>query len=497
MVTGLRWIIRRSTASSRPLLEFAVSQPLRILVVEDDAVDRMAIRRAVARRAELDDAPDKDSALELLATRRYDVALVDYFLPPDTGLTVFSKLKEQQPDLPVIFLSGHGSEEVVVDAMKAGASDYLSKSAIEERDRLWHVVQSTLETHRLRRDATASRGRLKLAVEAAGAGTWELDVSWRQFRGDERFRALFGLDDEPTWSVDTVRSMLTVQSALAFDEALDGRTNVQSLLELAGEPARWVDLRGRHEPDQGGDRFFGTAIDLTEVKVAEHEAAVLRERLMGIASHDLKNPLSAVLTAATLLAQSPRLEAREKRYVQHIRNSAERMTHLIQQLFDLTRVRMGGGLPLERKSMKLDAIVRQVVDELRLSAPERTIDLKLDEVDIEADPDRLCQVASNLIGNALKHSPPDTNVEVTLFREDAVAVLQVKNRGPGIPPEAQKLIFEPFVQYGDRMAREGLGLGLYISREIVRAHGGVLLVSSDPSTTTFTARLSVDSRPAR
>src|SRR5687767_9729628 len=168
---------------------------LRVLVVEDDAVDRLAIRRAIARRADVDDAHDGASAQELLASHRYDVALLDYFLPADTGLAVFSKLREAQPDLPVIFLSGHGSEEVVVDAMKAGASDYITKAAIEERDRLWRTMQSALEAHRLRREAELSRARLQLAVEAAGAGTWEL--SGGQFRGDERFRELFGLSDQP------------------------------------------------------------------------------------------------------------------------------------------------------------------------------------------------------------------------------------------------------------------------------------------------------------
>jgi signal transduction histidine kinase len=190
-----------------------------------------------------------------------------------------------------------------------------------------------------------------------------------------------------------------------------------------------------------------------------------------------------------LLAQSPRLEAREKRYVGHIRASAERMTHLIQQLFDLTRVRLGGGLKLERQRTRFDAQVRQVADELRLSSPQRHVSLELEEIELDADPDRLGQVASNLIGNALKHSPIDSPVSVWLHRENGAAILEVKNRGT-IPLEAQSLIFEPFVQYGDRTVRDGLGLGLYISREIVRAHGGVLLVSStEAEGTCFIAKL--------
>lgn len=467
----------------------SLGSPLKVLVVEDDAVDRLAIRRAIARRADLDDAHDGPAAQKLLETRRYDVALLDYFLPGDTGLSVFSKLREKQPDLPVIFLSGHGSEEVVVDAMKAGASDYISKSAIEERDRLWRTMLGAVETHALRREAERTRARLALAVEAAGAGTWELDLSWGQFRGDQRFRELFGLDDQETWTADQIRARLHADSVEKLDLALK-ETTVAVQVQLQTEPARWVDLRGRLEPDHGGHRLFGTAIDLTEVKEEEARSASLRERLMGIASHDLKNPLSAVLQAAALLANSPRLEAREKRYVGHIRTSAERMTHLIVQLLDLTRVRLGGGLPLERQRTRLDQIVRQVADELKMANPERQVVLDLAELEIDGDPDRIAQVASNLLGNALKHSPNDSAVTVLVRREGKNAVLDVRNRGNPIPPKMLPLIFEPFVQYGDNAPRDGLGLGLYISREIVRAHGGVLTVcSNDTEGTAFCATL--------
>jgi len=458
--------------------------------VEDDAVDRLAIRRALGRRAEADDAHDGPAALKLLQTNRYDVALLDYFLPGDSGLSVFSRLHEAQPELPVIFLSGHGSEEVVVDAMKAGASDYISKSAIEERDRLWRTVLAAVERHRLRREAERSQARLALAVEAAGAGTWELDLSWQQFRGDSTFQKLFGLPDQPTWSADQIRERLTLDSQTKLDEALGGtRVAVQVQLE-GGDRPRWLDLRGRHEPDPVAHRVFGTAVDLTQVKEEEATAASLRERLMGIASHDLKNPLSAVLQASALLANSPRLEAREKRYVQHIRSSAERMTHLIVQLLDLTRVRLGGGLPLEKKPTALDTTVKQIAEELRLANPDRELTLSLESLTVPVDPDRVAQVASNLIGNALKHSAPGSRVTVRLSKQGACAVLEVKNQGKPIPTEMQSQIFEPFVQYGDRAAREGLGLGLYISREIVRAHGGVLTVaSSEADGTCFTAKL--------
>ena len=211
---------------------------------------------------------------------------------------------------------------------------------------------------------------------------------------------------------------------------------------------------------------------------------------MGVASHDLKNPLSAVKQASSLLAKSPNLDERERRYVSHIRASAERMTNLIVQLLDLTRVRLGGGLPIVRQKVALHELIESVVDELRLAYGDRTVEVHAQKAEVQLDPDRFAQVASNLIGNALKHSPDRSVVRVDLSADDNATLFTVHNRGAPISPEAQALIFEPFVQLGDKALRDGLGLGLHITREIVKAHEGEVTVSSSADDgTRFTVRL--------
>jgi signal transduction histidine kinase len=468
------------------------SAHLRLLIVEDDEVDRLAIRRALVAHADVDVATDRETALRFVARQRYDAALVDYFLPPTTGLEVLSLLRGRQQDLPVIFLSGQGSEAVVLEAMKAGASDYLSKASLDEKDRLWRTVLSAVERNALRREAERNRARLELAVDAAGAGTWEIDLKSGQFHGDERFRRLLALPLAHSWPAAMVRERLTPEDAASLEGALaQGVVSLQ--LGLTGDPVRWIELRGRREPDLSAARMFGTALDVTQRKQTEIDAAQMRERLMGIASHDLKNPLGAVLQASTLLSRSPNLDEREKRFVKQIHASAERMAHLVVQLLDLTRVRLGGGLPLAKKPMRLDQAVRAVADELKLTTPERAFELKLDEVPLEADPDRIGQVASNLVGNAVKHSAPGGRVAVRVTREQADALLSVYNEGPAIPSERLEHIFEPFVVYGSA-PRDGLGLGLYISREIVQAHGGSIRVASDAGGTRFTVRLPASAR---
>ncbi len=459
----------------------------RFLIIDDDAIDRMGLRRALANEGHIDEAADAASALQAVARGTYDLAVVDYFLPPLQGPEVLAQLREVQPGLPAIFLSGHGGEEVAADAIKSGAEDYVSKSVLLKPDQLRKVVRTALLSSRLRAETERTRARLALAVDAARLGTWSFDPTTAQFQGDERFAQLLGLPPEGAWSREVVIAAFPEGERAGFAAALDlGELTLQLPL---GE-SHWVDLRGRRER-HAPRTVFGTALDVSAQKNEERRSSSLREQLMGIASHDLKNPLSAVKQASTLLAKSPNLDERERRFVSHIRASAERMTNLIVQLLDLTRVRLGGGLPIVRQKIRLNELIESVVDELRLAYPERSVEVHAPvTVDVEVDPDRFAQVLSNLIGNALKHSPEKTVVVVTLTDSAKETVLTVHNRGAPITAEAQALIFEPFVQLGDKALRDGLGLGLHITREIVRAHGGKVGVTSNTDEgTLFTVQL--------
>jgi phosphoserine phosphatase RsbU/P len=455
----------------------------RLLVIDDDEVDRMALRRALSVLAVVDEATDAASALTAVQSARYDLVILDYFLPPDTGPAVLLRLRELQPGLPAVFVSGSGNEDVAVEAMKAGGEDYLAKS--EDQRRLRRVVRAALESSRLRQESERSRARLALAVEAAQLGTWSYEPGTRVFRGDARFATLLGLVAEDAWPLEVVLAALEGEAGAQLTSALAvGEVNAQVGLQRSG----WVDLRGRQDAT-APPSVFGTALDISAQKEAELRSTSLREKLMGVASHDLKNPLSAVKQASALLARSPHLDEKERRFVAHIRSSAERMTSLIVQLLDLTRVRLGGGLPLSKARTSLRALVVDVVEELRLAHPERTVLLDLTDAQAEVDPDRFAQLVSNLAGNALKHSPPGSTVRLELKLSDDGVTLTVHNVGTPIPPREQALIFEPFVQLGAAATRDGLGLGLYISKEILQAHGGTLSVeSSEAGGTRFTAR---------
>ena len=208
------------------------------------------------------------------------------------------------------------------------------------------------------------------------------------------------------------------------------------------------------------------------------EAADLRERLVAVVGHDLRQPLASIDIRVKLL----RARSTDPEFVEDLeglRASSRRMSRMIEQILDFTRSRLGGGLELVVAPMDLRDALVPIVDELRSSHPSATIQLQCPALRGAWDRDRLEQVFSNLIGNALAHGDPGTPVTVTAGAEPLRVWVDVHNEGPPIPQELQSALFNPF-RRGERESRSpsGLGLGLYISKEVVRRHGGQLEIRS-------------------
>ncbi len=219
------------------------------------------------------------------------------------------------------------------------------------------------------------------------------------------------------------------------------------------------------------------------------ETLRLNEELMAVVGHDLRNPLNVVLMTTSLLAESTDPEL--KKCVQRLQNSGSRMLHIIEELFDLSRARLGGGIPIERQPTDLLAVTRKTVAEFEATNPSRQIDVVVaGDVQGEWDSGRLGQVLSNLIGNALRHGSVSVPITVRLTGSENRVVAAVHNGGH-ISADIMPRLFEPFQSgVGQRKRAEGLGLGLYIVQQIVVSHGGEVVVSSTPEEgTTFEIRL--------
>jgi PAS domain S-box-containing protein len=208
------------------------------------------------------------------------------------------------------------------------------------------------------------------------------------------------------------------------------------------------------------------------------EAAELRETLVAVLGHDLRQPLVSIdvrLEVLRRLSNDP--EFLED--LDGLRASSRRMSRMIEQILDFTRSRLGGGLELVFSPLDLREALIPIVHELRAAHPTATIQVRCPKLRGVWDRDRLEQVFSNLIGNALAHGDPDKPVTVTAGAEPLRVWIEVHNEGPPIPEELQSGIFNPF-RMGERSSRSpaGLGLGLYISNELIHRHGGQIEIRS-------------------
>ncbi len=218
-----------------------------------------------------------------------------------------------------------------------------------------------------------------------------------------------------------------------------------------------------------------------------------QERFLAVLGHDLRNPLAAIEMGAALLRNQCAAEGDQK-ILKRIDTSATRMTRMIDQILDLTRSRLGGGLEMNVREIELNPVLTQVVDELQGAYPKRSVVLEFPQHAVRGvwDPDRLGQVFSNLVGNAIQHGPEGSAVVVGVHDNHFEVVITVHNAGKPIPQELLAKLFDPF-RRGVRDSRTsrtaGLGLGLYISREIVLAHRGTIEAVSTVEGTTFRVSL--------
>ena len=232
--------------------------------------------------------------------------------------------------------------------------------------------------------------------------------------------------------------------------------------------------------------------DMLDEAMAETVSAYARERdesrdlLLGVLGHDLRNPLTAVAVASSLLGEATSLE-QVRAVGTRIKRSADRIQRVVADLLDLARSRFGARMPIQPEPLDLGELARLSVEELQPAHPGRQLVLeRRGDLNGSWDRGRLGQLVSNLVANALQHGSDP--IRVTVEDEGATVVLRVANRGAPIPKESMPSLFDPFRRAaGDDKAR--LGLGLYIVAEVVRRHGGTVGVASTDEETVFTVRL--------
>lgn len=388
------------------------------------------------------------------------------------------------------------TEEAAALAGGPGAQDAdgLARLVIALDDSSMECIRHYLEIRD--RHTTEVEQRLRLAIESADIGTWDLDVRSGQFRWDERCRAMFGLPDQLEGAYQRFiaavhpgdRERVAQAAGASLRGANAGEYRAEYRIQRGDDRAvRWVNSRGAAIFDESGHavRFVGTVMDVTDTKAAEE----IRERFIGMLGHDLRTPLGTISMAADHMLRSGQLPAHIHRSTVVIARAAERMARMIRDLLDLARGRLGGAIPISPAPADVGEICRDVVEEMEVLHADRSIALRSEgDLDGRWDADRLAQAVANLLANAVAHGRDP--IVVRARGEGDEVTVEVSNGGPPIPPDERPYLFEAFRRARTGQGRaSGLGLGLYIVSEIVSAHGGSVNVQSDESGTTFALRL--------
>lgn len=258
----------------------------------------------------------------------------------------------------------------------------------------------------------------------------------------------------------------------------------------------WLTQESLTETHQVQDMIrFNEAIDQALAEsIAAYGSAVesTRKMVLAVLGHDLRSPLGAVLMAGDLLQRQKGLDAKGMVLATQVCTSAQRANAMINDLLDLARCNLGTGIPVDLRRVALNPICHAVIDELRTAFPQAKI--TLDEqahITGQFDPDRIAQVFTNLVGNALRHGDSTSPIKVTVGKVPGATRVSVQNSGEPIPPEVMPYLFKPEGRYssysaGERGSTAGLGLGLFIASEIVASHGGRIEVeSTEQQGTTF------------
>jgi PAS domain S-box-containing protein len=481
--------------------------------MDDDEVDRLAVRRCVQQSgiaATLDEATSVPELMERLRAASYDCLLLDYHVPGVDSTALLREARRAVPETPVVMMTGRGDQEIAVELMKAGAADYLPKASLTS-ERLASSIRHALE---IARAATARRraeeevrtqeAHFRTLANAIPQLAWISEPDGRRSWYNDRWYEFTGLsfDDVRDFGWHRIHHPDHLNRVREGQYASFARGEVWEdtyPLRRYDGVYRWFLSRAVPIRDESGRivRWLGTNTDITEWKEAELErerllvmeqesrtraerAMKLREEILAVVAHDLRDPVHAIAMAAANLLELPLPQDQQMKQLVVMRRSAKRMDRLINDLLDVSRMD-AGTFAIRHGTVHLAALIEETMDAFELQAAPRrvhlTTELAGDVPPVIGDRDRLAQVLANLVGNAIKFTPDGGSVRLRAAPLDNGVRVSVEDSGAGIPNDALPHVFDRFWQ-ADRTSRSGAGLGLAIAKGIIDAHGGRIWAES-------------------
>ncbi|MBW4454075.1 MAG: response regulator [Nostoc indistinguendum CM1-VF10] len=492
---------------------------LHILLIDDNPHDRLLAIHALEQEfadLQIKQVIRPEELKEALSTGNFDVVITDYQLRWSDGITVLQKFKSRYPELPVVMFTNSGSEEISVEAMKAGLDDYVLKSA-RHYMRLPIAVRLAVERAATKRKVQGLELRFQTLLDQLNVGVYRLATDDVLLESNGAFLNLLG--------INSLNRILESHTLEPYFQPGDYAKLLQELKQTGDSPERevllrradgneiWVrisqtlsanneitvidgiieDITARKQAEQQREQL----LQLEQAARTEAEAANrIKDEFLSVLSHELRSPLNPILGWCRLLTDHQLNESKKTEAIAIIERNAKLLAQMIEDLLNISQI-LQGKLSLNIYSVDLVSIILLALESVQLAAQAKNIQLHSiltpNVCFVLGDPTRLQQVFWNLLFNAIKFTPAGGSVEVRLKQVDTQVQIQVTDTGQGISHDFLPYVFDKFRQADSKTTRSfgGLGMGLAIVKHLVELHGGQVWAESpgEGRGSTFTVRL--------
>jgi two-component system phosphate regulon sensor histidine kinase PhoR len=487
----------------------SMSEAIRILVVDDEAMIRESSKRLLgARGFQVLEADNGRAALDIFSENSIDLVLLDLKMPVMGGEEFLSVIRASHPDVPVIIITGHGTLDNAVECMKKGAYDFITKpfeidhflltidKAIQKRNLEQKSKQYQEETVRNLIELSTEKKRLETIITCMANGLMVTNRNMEIVLHNPALLRLLGISEDlanpiPVTQLIHDETLIGTLKRIQSGEALEKEFFSQEI-HTGGKA-----LRAISAPTLGPDRnvfwaVTGTVTVLEDV-TAFKQLDQMKSDFLNMVAHELRSPLVSIrqLNSVLLEGLAGPLQEKQQDFVKRTMNKIDALLGLINDLLDVSRLE-AGRLVRQQVAVDVGKMIEEIAALMEPRAREQKIELTCSLKDLKpilADPKNIEEVLNNLLSNAINYSPDGGKVRVTARGIEQFIEIKVSDTGVGIPAEELTKIFEKFYRVKHPKTRHitGTGLGLSLVKGIVEAYHGSIGVESLPGKgTTFT-----------
>ncbi|MBA3683085.1 MAG: response regulator [Bacteroidetes bacterium] len=489
-----------------------MNAPLKILLIEDDTIDQMFFQRALKAAnvdAELIIADDAETGIKYFCNENFSCVFLDYMLPGTNGLSILEKLHVENAGIPIVLITSHGDEKIAVNAMKAGAMDYISKDLITPISieqiirniiRFKEIEQQKINAENI---VKQSEKRHRIFFENSQIILCTHDLEGNFINLNSAGAKNLGYVPEELIGTRIIEIISPAHENLFHEymQKIRSEKTAMGLIRVitkSGEERIWMYHNYLYEEPGTQSYVIGSVQDITErvkmeeemreAKLLAEESVKTKEQFLANMSHEIRTPMSAIIGFTNLILETT-LSQQQKEYLDTIHYSARNLLSIINDILDFSKIN-SGKLILEEADFDLNKSITSIMKVFHIEANKKNINLLCNigpdvPCSLRGDSVRLNQVLMNLFSNAIKFTETGhIKLDVkALNKKGSLNILEfcVEDSGIGIPSNKLESIFEVFTQASSDTTRKygGTGLGLAIVKNLVELHGGQIKVVSN------------------